>query len=72
MRVKRLWRPRIRLRELLIYLLKTGEAYLEERAKKYECTRGERELKHLSRRGQKLGNSLTTMPAGAVSIERIP
>lgn len=45
------------------HLLKTREAYREESAADYDHKRQERELKHLQRRAQKLGYTLTTAPA---------
>lgn len=47
------------------HLLKTGEAYREESAAEYDRKRRERELKHLARRAQKLGYTLTAVPATA-------
>ena len=47
------------------HLLKTGEPYQEESDVEYERKRQERELKHLARRAQKLGYSLTAVPAAA-------
>jgi len=47
------------------YLLKTGEPYREESAAEYDTKRQERELKHLARRAQKLGYTLTAVPAPA-------
>lgn len=45
------------------HLLKTREPYREESAGDYDHKRQERELKHLQRRAQKLGYTLTTAPA---------
>src|SRR5262245_24434465 len=45
------------------HLLKTGEAYREESDAEYERKRQEREFKHLARRAQKLGFTLTAVPA---------
>jgi transposase len=47
------------------HLLKTGEPYREESAAEYDRKRRERELKHLARRAQKLGYTLTAVPATA-------
>ena len=47
------------------HLLKTGEPYREESAAEYERQRQERELKHLTRRAQKLGYTLTARSTGA-------
>jgi hypothetical protein len=47
------------------HLLKTGEPYREESDAAYERKRQERELKHLARRAQKLGYTLTAVPAPA-------
>lgn len=45
------------------HLLKTGEPYQEESGAEYERKRQERERKHLERRAQKLGYTLTALPA---------
>ena len=45
------------------HLLKTGQAYHEESAAEYDAKRRERELKHLARRAQKLGYTLSAVPA---------
>jgi hypothetical protein len=45
------------------HLLKTREPYREETAAEYDRKRREREVKHLARRAQKLGYSLTPVPA---------
>jgi hypothetical protein len=47
------------------YLLKTGEPYREESAAEYDRKHRERELKHLARRAQKLGYTITAVPATA-------
>jgi predicted AAA+ superfamily ATPase len=47
------------------HLLTTGEAYQEESAAEYDRKRREREIKHLARRAQKLGYTLTVVPATA-------
>ncbi len=47
------------------HLLKTGEPYREESAAEYDRQRQERELKHLTRRAQKLGYTLTALATGA-------
>jgi transposase len=44
------------------HLLKTHQPYREETAAEYDRKRRERELKHLARRAQKLGYSLTAVP----------
>jgi len=44
------------------HLLKTHQPYREETAAEYDRKRRERELKHLARRAQKLGYSLTVVP----------
>jgi len=44
------------------HLLKTHQPYREETAAEYDRKRRERELKHLARRAQKLGYSLTAIP----------
>ena len=43
-------------------LLKTGEPYQEQSAAEYDHKRRERECKHLERRAQKLGYTLTAIP----------
>jgi transposase len=45
------------------HLLKTREPYQEESAAEYDRKRRERELKHLARRAQKLGYTLTAAQA---------
>ena len=47
------------------HLLKTREPYQEESAAEYDRKRRERELKHLARRAQKLGYTLTVAQATA-------
>ncbi len=47
------------------HLLKMREAYREESAEEYDRKRRERELKHLTRRAQKLGYTLTAVSTGA-------
>ena len=54
------------------HLLKTGEPYQEESDVEYERKRQERELKHLARRAQKLGYSLTAVPAAAPESPSTP
>jgi transposase len=54
------------------HLLKTGEPYREESADEYECKRRERELKHLARRAQKLGYTLTAAPATRPEVQSDP
>ncbi len=51
---------------IVYHLLKTGEPYREESDTEYERKRQERELKHLARRAQKLGYTLTAVPATAL------
>ena len=50
---------------IVYHLLKTGEPYREESDAEYARKREEREIKQLARRAQKLGYSLTTVPAAA-------
>jgi len=47
------------------HLLKTREPYQEESGAEYDRKRRERELSHLARRAQKLGYTLTAVPATA-------
>jgi hypothetical protein len=54
-----------KIARVVYHLLKTGEPYREEGAEEYERMRRERELKHLARRAQKLGYTLTAVPAPA-------
>jgi transposase len=54
------------------HLLKTHEPYREESADEYECKRRERELKHLARRAQKLGYTLTATPVTALEAQPDP
>ena len=54
------------------HLLKTHEPYQEETAAEYESKRRERELKHLARRAQKLGYSLTAVPDGRPGAQPEP
>ena len=44
-------------------LQKTGEPYQEQSAAEYAQKQRERELKHLQRRAQKLGDTLAPVPA---------
>ncbi len=53
-------------------LLKTREPYREERAADYDHTRHERERKHLARRAQKLGYTLTGAPATTPNVPPDP
>ena len=53
------------------HLLKTGEPYQESSAADYEDKRRERELKHLARRAQKLGYTLTVAPATPPETESV-
>ncbi len=52
-----------KIARVVYHLLKTGEPYHEEGAAEYEHKRRERELKHLTRRAQKLGYTLAPVPA---------
>src|SRR2546430_7593838 len=52
-----------KIARIVYHLLKTGEPYREESDAEYECKRQEREIKHLTRRAQKLGYTLTAAPA---------
>jgi transposase len=54
-----------KIARIVYHLLKTGEPYREEGAAEYERKRRERELKHLTRRAQKLGYTLAPTPATA-------
>jgi transposase len=54
-----------KIARIVYHLLKTGEPYREESDAEYERKRQERELKHLTRRAQKLGYTLTAAPAPA-------
>ena len=51
-----------KIARIVYHLLKTGEPYCEEGAAEYEHKRRERELKHLTRRAQKLGYTLAPVP----------
>ena len=52
-----------KIARIVYHLLKTGEPYCEEGAVEYERKRREREIKHLTRRAQKLGYTLAPVPA---------
>ncbi len=52
-----------KIARVVYHILKTGEPYREESAAEYEQQRRGRELKHLQRRAQKLGFSLTPVPS---------
>jgi transposase len=58
-----------KIARVIYHLLKDGEAYEEESAEAYEQKRQERELRHLTRRANKLGYTLTRvgdpLPAAA-------
>src|SRR6266545_3450682 len=54
-----------KIARIVYHLLKTGEPYREESDAEYERKRQEREIKHLARRAQKLGYTLTAVPATA-------
>jgi transposase len=57
-----------KIARIVYHLLKYGEAYQEQSASEYEQQRQERELRHLRRRAQKLGYTLTeTTPTDASS-----
>jgi len=51
-----------KIARMVYHLLKTGEAYQEERAAAYEAKRQERELQQLTRRATKLGYTLAPLP----------
>jgi transposase len=57
-----------KIARIVYHLLKTGEPYREESDAEYERKRQERELKHLARRAQKLGYTLTAVPATAPEL----
>jgi hypothetical protein len=48
-----------KIARIVYHLLKYGEAYEGQSAGDYEQQRQERELRQLTRRAQKLGNTLT-------------
>lgn len=52
-----------KIARIVYHLLTTHEPYREEHAAEYEQKQRERELKHLQRRAQKLGYTLTVVPA---------
>jgi hypothetical protein len=52
-----------KIAQTVYHLLKTREPYREESAAEYNRKRRERKLKHLARRAQKLGYTLTAAPA---------
>jgi transposase len=52
-----------KIARIVYHLLTTHEAYQEQHAAEYEQKQRERELKHLQRRAQKLGYTLTLVPA---------
>ncbi len=54
-----------KIARIVYHLLKTGEPYREESDAENERKRQERELKHLARRAQKLGYTLTAVPTTA-------
>jgi len=54
-----------KIARIVYHLLKTGEPYREESDVEYERKRQEREIKHLARRAQKLGYTLTAVSATA-------
>jgi transposase len=54
-----------KIARIVYHLLKTGEPYREESDVEYDRKRQERERKHLERRAQKLGYTLTALPATA-------
>jgi transposase len=51
-----------KIARMVYHLLKTGEAYHEERAAAYETKRREREIGQLQRRATKLGYTLAPLP----------
>lgn len=63
-----------KIARIVYHLLKNGDSYAAESAEAYEQQRQERELRHLTRRAQKLGYTLTIVepnqPDGA--IEPVP
>jgi len=54
------------------HLLRTHEPYHEESGTEYERKRRERELKHLARRAQKLGYTLTAVPERTPELQPQP
>jgi transposase len=54
-----------KIARVVYHLLTTHEPYQEEHAAEYEQKQREREFKHLQRRAQKLGYTLTAVPATA-------
>jgi transposase len=52
-----------KIARIVYHLLKTGEPYRQQSAAQYEQKRKTRELKQLARRAQKLGYTLTPVPA---------
>ena len=61
-----------KIARIVYHLLKTGEPYREESDAEYERKRQERELKHLARRAQKLGYTLTVAPATLPDVQPEP
>ena len=61
-----------KIARIVYHLLKTGEPYREESDAEYERKRQEREIKHLTRRAQKLGYTLTAVPATAPEMHPEP
>jgi transposase len=59
-----------KIARIVYHLLTTHEPYREEHAAEYEQKQRERELKHLTRRAQKLGYTLA--PVGATAPETQP
>ena len=61
-----------KIARIVYHLLKTGEPYREESDTAYERKRQEREIKHLARRAQKLGYTLTAVPTTAPKMHPEP
>jgi hypothetical protein len=61
-----------KIARIVYHLLKTREPYREESAADYDHKRRERELKHLARRAQKLGYTLTVAPATTPDVPPDP
>ncbi|MDP9314020.1 MAG: IS110 family transposase [Chloroflexota bacterium] len=58
-----------KIARVVYHLLKTREPYRAESAEEYDQHRRERELKHLARRAQKLGYTLTTVPTTTPEVD---
>jgi transposase len=61
-----------KIARVVYHLLTTREPYQEEHAAEYEQKQRERELKHLTRRAQKLGYTLAPIPATAPETQPEP